>query len=327
MQEEDWTNDSFADGPAPVRKLVAPADLLSADRVAAVRFQVAKPGYTFAQVEAFVDQVRRSLEYLEAAEHGHQLSVHEAREELVEMQERISTLQATVEIFRAKGDVLVDGEGNLVTEGSRKQSGAPSAEVTALRAETDRLKSEVAALQASLAQANAERDLAAEDAAALRKYIDEELLPWANALAAGATIQPDSVRHIDMPDDVADAQYVTDIAEIVAPDVEAEPAVFDVTPAPVAVVTIEPAQDSPPPLVVAAGEPVLVDPPPAKKRRGRREVLVSAPELEGLTPELLADEDALPVIPDAGAPLPGVHRNRPPLTDAPELAMGPDPRD
>lgn len=134
----------------------APKDLLSASKVEAVRFHPAKPGYAYDQVETFVDAVTRTLRYLEHRMYEDDLAIHDAQEENNLLNEQISTLKATIEVFRANGDPVATADGGFAT--------ASSVEDPALRAERDSLAAALAASQAEVLD--------------LRTYIDEQLAPW-----------------------------------------------------------------------------------------------------------------------------------------------------
>jgi hypothetical protein len=134
----------------------APKDLLSASKVEAVRFHPAKPGYAYDQVETFVDAVTRTLRYLEQRMYQDDLAIHEANTENELLEEQISTLKATIEVFRANGDPVGAADGGFAT--------ASSVEDPALRAERDSLAAALTASQAEVAD--------------LRAYIDQQLAPW-----------------------------------------------------------------------------------------------------------------------------------------------------
>lgn len=153
--------------------LVPPADLLSSDKVAAVRFHPTKPGYAYNQVEIFVEQVLATLAYLEQRMHQDSVTLYEARDEIAYLQEKVMTLQATIEVFRAKGDPVTAADGSYVTE-SQVASGK---DLEVLRQDRDRLAAELEEQKAETARA-----WAAEDE--LRRYLDEQLAPWIAAVTA-----------------------------------------------------------------------------------------------------------------------------------------------
>jgi len=111
------------------------APLLTPQHVHNVRFHTAKPGYAFTQVEAFVQQVADTLQALEAEAATSDAVLREAHEELAHLREQVIDLQNTIEVFRAKGDVLVGADGTYVTE-------SQLADVAALTAERDTLLSQ-----------------------------------------------------------------------------------------------------------------------------------------------------------------------------------------
>lgn len=161
-----------ADEPSAA-PLTPPADLLSADKVAAVRFHPTKPGYAYNQVEIFVEQVLATLSYLEKRMHQDSVELYEARDEISYLQEKVMTLQATIEVFRAKGDPVTAADGSYVTESQV----AGTAEMEALRQQRDALIAELEAQKEETARA-----WAAEDE--LRRYLDEQLTPWIAAVTA-----------------------------------------------------------------------------------------------------------------------------------------------
>jgi DivIVA domain-containing protein len=187
---EDLENDDFDIEPAVIASapeaVEPPSFLLSSDKVQAVRFHQAKPGYVFTQVETFVDQVMKTLDYLEKQIHASQVTIHEKQEEIYDLQETISTLKATIEVFRANGDPLRSADGSFVTE---SQLVDPT-EFEALRADRDRLAAE-------LVQAREDADRGWEAETELRRYVEETLQPWVDAVqaqhAAAAASAPQTI--------------------------------------------------------------------------------------------------------------------------------------
>lgn len=211
-------NGSF-DASSPL--ITPPADLLTANKVNAVRFHPTKPGYAFQQVEAFVEQVTETLKYLEQKMHSDQVALHDLQEDIDYLQERNLTLQATIEVFRAKGDPVSAPDGSYLTESGVQNSQAMAdltAQLNAALAERDAAYASLQvmesmqpattepqpdpALNAQLAAAIAERDAAItalqvlqadltaakEDAdvawkaeSDLRDYVENTLLPWVEA--------------------------------------------------------------------------------------------------------------------------------------------------
>lgn len=139
---------------------------LTKAQIDAVRFQVTKPGYAFAQVEAFVEKVRSTLDFLEKEMKKDKIALAEAQDEIELLTERAQTLGATLEIFKVKGDAVVDASGEYLTE-------SQLAKTRKVEEENEYLKKQ---LRVSQEDANAGWEAEAE----LRKYIENELLPWLN---------------------------------------------------------------------------------------------------------------------------------------------------
>lgn len=137
---------------------------LTKAQVEAVRFQVTKPGYAFPQVEAFIEKTKSTLEFLESEMKKDKIALAEAQDEIELLTERALTLNATLEIFRVKGDAIVNPEGEYVTE---SQVG-----------KTRKLEEENAYLREQLRIAQEDANSGWEAEAELRKYIEEQLLPW-----------------------------------------------------------------------------------------------------------------------------------------------------
>ena len=127
---------------------------LTAGRAAAVRFQVAKPGYAFDQVETFVRQAQESLAALEEGLYHRDVELSAAREDVQALEEKSATLQATIEVFRANGDPETTHEGDYITEEQweRMQAERDQAiqhvhqlteEITQLRAQIDSMSASV----------------------------------------------------------------------------------------------------------------------------------------------------------------------------------------
>ena len=148
--------------------------LLTPDKVAAVRFQQDRPGYAFPQVEAFVEQTQETLAYWESKDHQNQLELHELDEQLRDSMEHRELLQATIEVFKTKGDPLLNADGSYMTES--QVGGSDGDLVFNLREENARLKKE---LSKSLKDA---KD-AWESEGILREYLEKELMPFTQAQA------------------------------------------------------------------------------------------------------------------------------------------------
>lgn len=132
-------DDAWDDGTATFSEPtpIAPAaPLLTPQHVHNVRFHTAKPGYAFTQVEVFVQQVAETLQALEAEAATSDAVLREAHEEMAHLRDQVVDLQNTIEVFRAKGDVLVGADGTYVTE-------SQLADTSALTAERDALLSQV----------------------------------------------------------------------------------------------------------------------------------------------------------------------------------------
>lgn len=125
-----------------------PSFILSADKVQAVRFHPAKPGYEFRQVETFVDQVTNTLSFLESQIYQYQVDLHEKQDEVYDLQDTISKLKATIEVFRASGDPMTDSSGGYVTASKL----AETQQIDNLTLERDALQEKVIELQEKLAE-------------------------------------------------------------------------------------------------------------------------------------------------------------------------------
>lgn len=169
------TEDSFDILPkiAPAPQKIAPANLLNVDKVAAVRFHRVKNGYSYEQVEAFIEQIKITLNYLESVSYDQKTEIYTSKQEINDLRERLQTLQATIEVFRANGDPIVKQDGSYLTHSEI----AP--------ADNNEMMLQIRELESQLEGALTERDNAIEEAArawgeesALRKYLEEDLLPW-----------------------------------------------------------------------------------------------------------------------------------------------------
>lgn len=188
------------------------AHVLLPEEVAAVRFHLAKRGYSFTEVETFVTQVQQSLTKLHQDLYDKDLTIHNTREELTNVQNRASELQATIEVFRANGDPLTTASGEYITESTQ-------AEITRLTEDVTRLTEQLTDVQAALATAEQERDLAIADETALREYVDTTLAQWNNDTTADTppTIEPDADA---VTEPVSD--YVSEVTVPVPPDFESD---------------------------------------------------------------------------------------------------------
>ena len=137
--------------PTQTSSQTPPSFLLSADKVQAVRFHPAKPGYEFRQVETFVDQVSNTLGFLESLIYQYQVDLHEKQDEVYDLQDTISKLKATIEVFRASGDPMTASDGSYLTASKV----ADSAQLETLTNERDALQVKVLELQEQLAETKA----------------------------------------------------------------------------------------------------------------------------------------------------------------------------
>lgn len=139
----------FDEGKAPdiTEDITPPANILTEAQAAAVRFYARKKGYDFAQVEEFVDRVRSSLAYYEHALDILEKAYNEQSEDLHYKDSQVSQLRATIEVFRAKGDPMVNSAGDYITESQVRES----AEYQALQRDNESLRARIDDLQNQLA--------------------------------------------------------------------------------------------------------------------------------------------------------------------------------
>jgi DivIVA domain-containing protein len=130
-----------------------------------VRFTKKKNGYAYDQVETFLDQVVATLEFVESKMLEDHSLLEEAKNEIKSQEETIANLKATIEVFRARGEVLTNADGSFATSSSTAS-------------ELARLKAEKAELEDMLkvAQQDADAGWAAESE--LREYVEKTLKPW-----------------------------------------------------------------------------------------------------------------------------------------------------
>lgn len=193
--EADWGSDEFdvepgftdlaPDSPAPRKSSV----ILTADQVVAVRFHTTRPGYSFEQVEIFVDQVKETLAALENALYEKDVALYESKEEQGDLQDRIATLAATIEVFRAKGDPVLKSDGSYLTESQQVAAGPEvnelrdrlkeaTEELARAKMEVSSLQTEISRLAGQLQMSEQQRNEAEEAEEELRRYIDDTLGPW-----------------------------------------------------------------------------------------------------------------------------------------------------
>ena len=166
--------DILPSSPRPNTSKTPPTNLLTVDKVQAVRFYREKEGYAYKQVETFTEQVKITLQYLENEKFEKDTKLHENAEEINDLQERVQTLQATIEVFRVSGDPVTNKDGSYLT-----LSQVPSESENPLK------DTEIESLKTRIVQLGLEKETAIEDAktawqeeANLRKYLEEDLLPW-----------------------------------------------------------------------------------------------------------------------------------------------------
>lgn len=244
--EEEFDVAPKWEAPQSPPATLPPSDMLTSDKVAAVRFHPSRPGYAFNQVETFVGQVKDTLTYLEAVAHQRELELHEAREEVQDLTDKTQNLQRTIEVFRAQGDPVRNEDGSYVTA-SQMPNAAQEERLMALNdmvrdlhaqlAEKDAALAAVesgapvsgdfamekAALEASLATLAAERDHALAEAEKfqnaeqeLRRYVDETLMPWIQSQQEAA----DEPQEIPQPEPVP--VPTATVEPVPVPEVEVE---------------------------------------------------------------------------------------------------------
>lgn len=160
---------------------------ITKNQVDAVRFQITKPGYSFEQVESFIEKTRQTLEFLEKEMKKDKLALAEAQDEIELMEERTQTLSATLEIFKVKGDAVVSDDGGYLTEKKVSQQ--------------KKTEEENANLKERLIAAQNDANAGWEAEAELRKYIEVQLLPWLNAnkeaIVQNSTDKDSGGEHLD----------------------------------------------------------------------------------------------------------------------------------
>ncbi len=192
---------------APITQAEPPAFLLTADKTEAVRFQPAKPGYAYDQVEYFVDQVKSTLRFLEQKIHEQEVDKAEKIEEILDLQETITSLKATIEVFRATGDPVTATDGSYVTESQLAAS-----------ERTEALTAQVTFLEAELAVAKSNETQAIEAERILREYVDVTLLPWLTT----QTTQPEQVsepEQIEEPTNTVETENIPATTNQITPTI------------------------------------------------------------------------------------------------------------
>jgi cell division septum initiation protein DivIVA len=91
----------------PNVEIKPPADLLSNKQIESVRFNVSRKGYSFSQVELFIDRATSTLTFYENALKTIEKAYHEQSEDLQYKEDQVSQMKATIEAFRTKVDPVV----------------------------------------------------------------------------------------------------------------------------------------------------------------------------------------------------------------------------
>lgn len=206
----------------PVAKKSPPVNLLSVDKVAAVRFHRVKNGYSYEQVEAFVEQIKMTLQYLEGTSYDQKTEIHTFKQEVNDLDERLQTLQATIEVFRANGDPILKEDGSYLTH----------SEIAPLDDSEMTLK--IRELESKLDGAIVERDNAIDEAkrawgeeGALRKYLEEDLLPWIKSQEDIKVNDEEIVKNTSTT--AVEITVAEPVIEVATPVVEATEPVVEVT--------------------------------------------------------------------------------------------------
>jgi len=117
----DFLNESAGSAEPDITR---PEDLLTPEQIEAVRFHTRRNGYDFQQVETFVAASLSSVAFFETALATVEQAYNELAEDLQHKDEQVSQLKATIEVFRAKGDPMVNASGEYITESQIKESEA-----------------------------------------------------------------------------------------------------------------------------------------------------------------------------------------------------------
>ena len=166
--------------------LIPPADLLSSAKTDKVLFVVSKPkGYNYKQVDVFVDQVSRTLAYLERVIVEKDNLAQSLVDEVNDLSEELNTMQYTLEVFRAKGDPLVTQAGEYVTENvialknelvqKEEQLATCQARLMSNEAEIATLKEVETQAKKTVNDLNKELADAWDDYDELRKWVDDNI--------------------------------------------------------------------------------------------------------------------------------------------------------
>lgn len=159
--------DSFPQEPDGAESSASDVGPITSHQAKNVRFTKKRNGYAYDQVETFLDQIVATLEFVESKMLEDHTLLEEAKTEIKSQEETIANLKATIEVFRARGDVLTNSDGSFATTSST------ATQIAQLQAENEELNRRL-----RVAKDDADAGWAAE--AELRKYVDETLRPWLN---------------------------------------------------------------------------------------------------------------------------------------------------
>ena len=173
--DNDNDNDNFDIAPLDVKTKktvrMPVGGILTPDKIEAVRFQEDKPGYAFAQVDVFIEQVNETLVYYEDKSHEAKLQIHELEESLADSLERQGILQQTIGVFKVKGDPLVSQDGSYLTESQTAGSNELNQKIKLLTEEKITLQSKL-----TLSEKDAQEAWLAYDG--IRDHIEKTLEPF-----------------------------------------------------------------------------------------------------------------------------------------------------
>lgn len=144
--------------------------LITSAQAKNVRFTNERNGYSYEQVESFVGQVVETLEFVESKMLDDHDVLKDAKSEIKSLEETIVNLKTTIEVFRARGDVLTNSDGSFATVSSQQN-------------EVAQLKSQIQQLRAELATSKEDANAGWAAEAELREYIEKQLKPWLDSKA------------------------------------------------------------------------------------------------------------------------------------------------
>lgn len=174
-EESIVDNDNFDIAPLDVKTKktvrMPVGGILTPDKIEAVRFQQDKPGYAFAQVDVFIEQVNETLVYYEETKHEDKLQIHELEESLADSLERQGILQQTIGVFKVKGDPLVSQDGSYLTESQTAGSNELNQKIKLLAEEKIVLQNKL-----TLSEKDAQEAWLAYDG--IRDHIEKTLEPF-----------------------------------------------------------------------------------------------------------------------------------------------------